>query len=344
MVKKPVEEEDKAIEPGEAEAPTLDIAPPEKDVLTPEDAKFAMEVEKLIRSAEEKRVHYMKQSRNRGFLALNVGLLALIAGGGGFGWYFLMEGNLTRALSCIGLAAAVPFLLTMWAQLPRRRYAKNYKRDFMPQMAELLGRLQFHPERGINAKILPKTGIVPRYTKYVAEDCFMGRYHGVKIILSEARLWRADALVFDGILVYLEAPPGITFPGHTIITADQRAVKSWRSNRWQKFSEVPIAHSDYAAHFQIFATQPDKAASMISADLLKEMLEMSVLFESSPLSASFFAGNRVFLTIPHDADMFEPSHIEYPVTTHAHALRCKHEIEQILSIIDIIELYGKKAA
>lgn len=333
MAREPTEQEIEG-----AEAPLIENTPPApaEEVQTPEDAKFALDVERLIAGAEDRRLHFMKRYRNRNFLALTLGLLAMTAGGCAFGWYFLMEADLARALGSILLAGAVPVLLGIWARGVLKAYAHDYKNNFLPQMAKILGNLQFYPSRGISAKTLAHSGLLPQHQRYIAEDCFMGRYKGVKILFSEAQLFRGKNIVFDGVLVLLEAPDA-AFPGHTIVTSDERAVKSWRTSRWRKFSDMKTS----SPYFQAFSTKPQEAAALVSETLLGELLETSVLFENAPVSAAFFARNRVFLAINHHEDMFEPSNIEMPVATKAHALRCKKEIERILSIVDILELYGK---
>ena len=45
--------------------------------------------------------------------------------------------------------------------------------------------------------------------------------------------------------------------------------------------------------------------------------------------------------IPYKGDMFEASNIHIPVATKQHAMQCKREIEQILEIIDVFDLYQK---
>jgi hypothetical protein len=45
------------------------------------------------------------------------------------------------------------------------------------------------------------------------------------------------------------------------------------------------------------------------------------------------------MMIPNKGDMFEPSSMFVPVSTKQHALNCKKEIERILEIIDVFEIY-----
>ena len=74
-------------------------------------------------------------------------------------------------------------------------------------------------------------------------------------------------------------------------------------------------------------------------ELLKELYEASVVFDEAELSAAFFGGKYVFLMIPYKGDMFEASNMHVPVATKQHAMHCKKEIEQILEIIDVFDLY-----
>ena len=43
--------------------------------------------------------------------------------------------------------------------------------------------------------------------------------------------------------------------------------------------------------------------------------------------------------IPFEGNLFEASGIHVPVATKQHTLECKKEIDQILEIIDVIDLY-----
>ena len=45
------------------------------------------------------------------------------------------------------------------------------------------------------------------------------------------------------------------------------------------------------------------------------------------------------MMIPYESDMFEPSDLFVPVQTKTQAMQCKKEIEQLLEIIDVFDLY-----
>lgn len=308
-----------------------------------DDVRFQHDIEGLIKDSENMRLMFMKKQRSRNFLSVTLTVISILVGAAGFGWFFLMEGNLFLGLACMLAGMILPVLLNYWASLPIKAYSKHYKTDFMPKMANLLGGLQFHPARGISRKIITKTGVIMPHDEYNAEDCFMGIYKNVKVILSEARLYKKQKnkteTVFDGIFALLEIPEKI-IEGHTILTADGELARKAGPTIWQKFKPVPAQTENPAWNkFQIFSTKPEAAELLVGEKFLKELSEAAEVFNNSPLSAVLFAGKFIFIAIPYEEDMFEASNMFVPVTTKKHAMQCKREIEQILEIIDLFELY-----
>lgn len=314
----------------------------EHDLQRRDDVRFQHEIELLIKDAEDTRIGYMKKQRSRSFMTVILGTILMLAGACGFGWFFLMQGNLVFGVVCM-VAGVLPLaFLTYWTGLPVKAYVKNYKTDFMPKMADLLGGLKFFPARGISRKIVSKTGVIPPHEIYEAEDCFMGVYKGVKVMFSEARLYKdkkSKDPVFDGIFVLLETGSNI-IEGHTILTADSALAKRAAPTIWRKFKHIHVetSHPDWN-RFQIFSTKPDVAELLVGEKFLKELSEAAEIFNDAPLSAVLFAKKYIFLAIPYEDDMFEASNMHVPVATKKHAMQCKKEIEQLLEIIDVFDVY-----
>ena len=315
------------------------------------DDSFTSDLASIIARAEDLRISNMKTYRGRGFISTTFSIIAISLGGAGFGWALFFEADIFRALTSMAAAGLVPLFLHFWAEQPLKTYAEQYKSVLMPAMAKAMGGLKFHPTRGISAKIAKASGLIPSFDEYKAEDCFMGKHKGVKLILSEARLRKNNqtAYVFDGIFVMLEIPD-LDFEGHTIITNDHRAIRKWRHTRWAKLQDLHApALKAFATEdddgFYAFSSAPDTARKLITQPLIKEFKEMGELFDKTYISATFFRKKYLFITIPHEKDMFEPSNLYVPITSRQDALRCKREIEQILSIIDVMYVeHGQKSA
>ncbi len=304
-----------------------------------DDAYVQADIEALLKDTEETRLRFMTQRRSRSFIAMTVGIIALLIGAGGFGWFLLVHYDFLSALASISVAIIIPIILNIWALRPIKAYRDSYKSVFMPRIGQAIGGLKFHPSRGISAKVLSKTGLIPSHDSYDAEDCFMGTYKGIRVILSEARLHKKKHLVFDGIFVLLELPSEV-LEGHTIITADQDKAAKWAPTRWSKLQNVAFNTGNPAwDRLQVFSSAPDDARLLVGERLLKELAEASEVFDKSPLSTALFRKKFIFMMIPFEQNMFEACSVNVPVTTSQHALKCKREIERILEIVDVFELY-----
>ena len=313
-----------------------------RDISRSEDKIFNKDIEKLIAESEEMRLKRMRQHRMRSFTSINLSILLFLVGVIGFGWFFLIEAQLMPSVISI-LAPILPaILLNVWAARPLKIYIKEHKSIFMPKLANTLNGLKFHPSRGVNEKIIDKLAVMPSYDNYKAEDCFMGRYKGVKVIFSEARLYHKKAKgrkVFDGVFILLETPKEV-IEGHTIITADMDMVKKYAGSRWSKMTKVNINVSNPEwDKFHIYSTAPQSAELMVGDRLLKELSEAADIFDDADLTAVLLGGKYMFIMIPYAKDMFEASDLFVPVTTKGQAMRCKKEIEQLLEIIDVFDLF-----
>lgn len=308
-----------------------------------DDRRFTKELDSLIKDAEDMRIMRMKQHRTRSFIAMNLTILFVMIGIAAFGWFFLMEAKLFIGIGLFILSIVPSFFLYPWAGLPLKTYKREHKTVFMPKLAKALNGLSFHPTRGVSSKIIGKLAVIPAHDVYKAEDCFMGLYKGVKVIFSEARLYsksQRDEPVFDGIFVLLENPQEGVIEGHTIITANRKMVKAYETTRWKTMGRVHVSVSNPDwDKFDVFSTVPDTAELMVGERLLKELAEAADVFDNAPLTAVMFGGKYIFMMIPYDKDMFEASDLFVPVATQTKALKVKKEIEQLLEIVDVFDLY-----
>lgn len=307
-------------------------------------AAFEAEIDALVKEAEATRLSYMQSMQGRGFLTLFFGLSSLLAGGGAFGWYFLMYGDFLKGLGWLGVSFILPVLLYIWSRQPIKSYLRQHKKTFMPRMAKALGGFNYRAEGGVGAKIINLAGVAPKHDGYESEDCFIGLYKGIKVIFSEARLSQKGSPVFQGVFALIELPQKI-LEGHIILTADKKMAQEWAPTRWKNFqaASVPVSNPSWN-RFAVFSLKPEDVSLLVGEKLLKELSEAADIFQKAPLTCAFFRGKYVFLMIPSDKDMFEASDIRAAVPTRAHALERRKEIEKLLEIVDVFDIYARKDA
>lgn len=313
-----------------------------QELIRLDEQRFTKQMDDLIAEAEEMRLKRMKQHRTLSFMAMNVSIVCLTLGVAAFGWYLLMQINISYAVLSLIVSMIFPIIAHINANAPLKAYKRDHKKKFMPKLAKALNGLEFFPERGVSEKILEKLAVIPPYETYKAEDCFMGMYKGVKIIFSEARLYskkQKNGTVFDGIFVLLENPSDV-IEGHTIITVNKKIVEAYEKTRWKTMTRVHVSPSNPEWDiFDVFSTKPEAAELFVGDRLLKELAEASIIFDKAPLTAVLFGKKYVFLMIPCEKDMFEASNMYVPVATKQYAAQFKREIEQLLEIIDVFDLY-----
>lgn len=312
------------------------------DIQRREDAQFHANVEKLAADAEDIRMTLMRSYRTRELIASGAMIVFVLIGALGFGWYLLYEGWAEMAITSMLVAVFAPMLADFWAEAPLKHYREDYKKRFMPKLAHELGGFKFYPTRGISRKLIQKTGVLPAHETYSAEDCFMGRYKGVKVIFSEARLYegkRKKNPVFDGLFVLLETPEE-SIHGHSILTTDNAMIGHYASKRWKNLSPLPMRHgAGLPVDFKLFSTKQHHGEILDNDRLLKELADTSQIFDLAPVTLVAFGKKYVFFMIPYAHNMFEPSNIHMPIQTKQQAIMCKREVEQVLEIIDVCDAF-----
>src|SRR5262249_23804626 len=127
-----------------------DISPaPAEPIQIVDEARFTGAMDEVVRESEAMRLRYMQRHQNRGFLAMSLGMLLAVGGAAGFGWFFLVQFDLIKGLLCMLPALLIPFIMHSWTEAPVKKYLRDYKRVFMPKMADALGGFKFNPDRGI---------------------------------------------------------------------------------------------------------------------------------------------------------------------------------------------------
>ncbi len=309
-----------------------------------DDAQFQYEIKNLIKKSETIRLTHMQRHQTQKKIGITLSLLAMLAGATSAGWFLLMDIDITKAIASMVITFAIPLAVKGWMRDPIHAYKHDFKNIYMPELADIMGGFDYHPTRGVNESVLSKTGIMPNYTHYHSEDCFRGHYKGCKVLFSEALLTdKKKKNQFKGIFVLLELPTKI-FEGHTILTADRNMAEQYQNNRWRKFTQIPIPVSQKKwDRFVGFTNNPEDAQLILGEKLIKELAEADIAFGDQNMSAVFFRGKYIFLSIPHEKDMFEACDLYLPVSTERHASACKKEIKQLLEIVDIFDLYATQS-
>jgi hypothetical protein len=313
------------------------------DLRQQDDASFMAEVAPALDELEEIRKIKLKSYDWR----LKVGMVA-----GGIltpicGWADWLLLTIQRGSddSAAGLTVAMLGALYWWVTQPKRDYAKAYKVEVMPRIAKLLGNLRYIVDGKILMAEMILSKIVPDHHRYTSEDYFEGVYKGVQVKLSEINFEvrrRSNkrtyyVSVFKGLAILI-AHPRPKFLGHTILRRDSSKVSKWFMEKGSKLEHANLVDPEFEKMFDVFTSDQVEARYLIDPAMIETLKELAAAFESGIVMAAYY-GAKTLILIPSKKNHFEPQGIRIAATDPGSVQNMKHDLEQVLNLIDRLEMY-----
>lgn len=250
----------------------------------------------------------------------------------------MQSGNDDKAA---GITFVVLGLLFGWATQPVRQYTKIYKDDILPKIAALFGNLTYSARKKIPMEEMKPSEIVPSHTGYSSEDCFEGSYRGVSISLAEIKLTqkqgKSTRTVFRGLAILISHPKP-KFLGHTIVCSNQNVAGKWFLEKTTGLDRADLVDPGFEKIYDVYTSDQVEARYLIDPVMIETFKSLRELFGASALMAAYYK-NRSLILVATEKNHFEPPDIQAPATGEEGIMRMKHELEQVLSLIDRLEMH-----
>jgi len=259
-------------------------------------------------------------------------------------WLFLLQrGNEDMAvgLTAVGLGA-----LWGWVTQPKRDYAKAYKSKILPDIAGPFGQFTYNMNGKIPMRAMEPSKIIPKHSTYTSEDMFSGDYNGVGIKFSEIKLEKNrgedSVTVFDGLAVLLTHGTR-KFYGHTILTRDQSKIGEWFKKQTTDLKRANMVDPEFERLFDVYTNDQTEARYLIDPIIIESLKALYQEYDGKKMLAAFY-NDYVLILIESSKNHFEPAAIDVSATNEREVLSMKHEIAQIISIVDRLSLYDPRKA
>ena len=257
-------------------------------------------------------------------------------------WLFLLQrGNDDMAIgvSAIGLA-----LLWGWVTKPKRDYAKAYKTKILPAIAGLFGQFEYDMKGKIPMEAMKPSKIIPGHSSYNSEDLFSGDYRGVGINFSEINLakrkGKRTVTVLNGLAVLLTHGTR-KFYGHTILTKDQNKIGEWLKKQTTDLKRANMVDLEFERLFDVYTNDQTEARYLIDPVIIESLKALYQEYNGDKMLVAFY-DDHVLILIESDKNHFEPAAINISATNEKELLSMKHEIGEIISIVDRLSLYDPR--
>jgi len=250
----------------------------------------------------------------------------------GFFDYLLIMLQRSSDDTAVGLTVVVIGALWFWVTKPKRDYAKAYKSEILPEIAQLFGDFTYDVKGKTSMKAMKPSGIVPGHTQYHAEDHFSGVYKGVSIEVSEINLKRksgkSTVTVFKGLSILLTSGTR-PFHGHTIITKDKSSIGAWAKSKISGLKRANLVDLEFERLFDVFTTDQTEARYLIDPVIMENLKTLQSEYHGDTLMASFY-DDHVLILIASKHNHFEPAKIDI---RHAGGI-CKNSLYRRPAIAD----------
>ncbi|MGH1374810.1 MAG: DUF3137 domain-containing protein [Alphaproteobacteria bacterium] len=244
-----------------------------------------------------------------------------------------------------GLTLAVLGGLYAWVTHPKRQYAKAYKREILPKLAQLFGDFRYEMNGRISMLAMEASKILPAHDKYEAEDYFVGTYKGVDIEFSEVDFKQRRrsknrtryVSVFKGLAIMLDMNTK-RFYGHTMLDKDRGKVSEWFKQRSSKLKRANLVDPEFEKVFDVYTNDQVEARYLIDPVMMERLRGLQEEYDGENMTAAFY-DSQMLILIQSPYNYFEPADITIPATDPRSILSMKKEIGEILGLIDRLNLY-----
>lgn len=259
----------------------------------------------------------------------------------------------TKVLIIAGIFAMVGILA--WMDRPVRKYESLYKELALPQIASLFGDFIYNPKSGINLDELYPSQILPDHDKAEFEDHFQGVYGGVNIEFCELFLQKEHRTqdekgrtkvshfpVFRGVAILIDLNHK-KFLGHTILLRNSGKIGQWLNEKMHDLKRAKMADVEFEKIYDVYTNDQVEARWLIDPVIIERLTTLYAECKASQLMAAFFDSKMLVLVANH-LQRFEPPGLSTPATDPKALLGLKHEVGDIVTIIDKLKLYDPAKA
>lgn len=248
-----------------------------------------------------------------------------------------------------GLTVAMWGGIYAWAIIPKKQYAKAYKKEVLPDIAKLFGDFTYKADGKIAEGKMTPSKILPRYDRYKSEDYFKGTYKGTSVIFSETRFQQKRRSknsayyvdVFKGLVVLIGLPEN-KFSGHTIIMKNKSSLTEWFKEKGTGLKRANLVDPEFEKMYDVYTNDQVEARYLIDPVMIERLKALSDIYDSDDISAACYDGTMLVL-LPSKTNFFEPADIKVKATDPQSVVSMRREIGQILRLVDHLELYDANA-
>ena len=318
-----------------------------KDIeLTDEEKEFFSRQDKAIEYLERIRVEKYSEHKRRRSRAL-LFLLAFFSIPILFYFFIYPDLNdytevliIILAIWCSSLVFWID-KLHRWIVEPAFKYIQEYKIKLVSQISSEDVSFNYIHNRSTEKHDLLRSRLMPSYGRCYIDDCFEATYRGQKISIYELLITtfislRNEEPEFRGIGIFVDLA-GKKLCGETVLLPKQASL-FYRDQDFWGLSRAKLVDTEFENMFTVFTSDQVEARYLFDPMIIESFKNLYHHLGRKGFFVSF-KEDVVSILVPSSHDHFEPPAMDLSLKDDRTIFFIKKEIEDVLSIIDILSLY-----
>ncbi len=244
--------------------------------------------------------------------------------------------NLSGRSSGDALGLCCGGAVALWAYI-KKSFERKVKGKVMPILMRAIPNFYWQKtspmsfEDIANAKIIPEENSCSKSF----DDCFIGKYKGVEILISECtyeiRRSKSTTTVFNGVVIRLKMNK--KFEGMTVIRPKHVPVTSCTDLKKSGMTEVKLEDPEFMKEYTVYSTDQIEARYLLTTSFMERFKNITLAFFSQGSFCSFYE-DYVYIAPYTTGDLFEIGSLVRSITN---TTQFELLLEEFLSIIQLVE-------
>lgn len=232
----------------------------------------------------------------------------------------------------------------------RKRMNSQLKTALVAPVCEFFGLTFNERPAGIDIRRYVNAGLLPSsYDKSFTEDQISGLYQGVHINLCELTLERTDRdsdgkssteTIFQGLILSYSFAKN--FSGETRVVPNTaglfgRVARAGYRPR-QGGERVHLEDPVFEEHFNVYSTDQVEARYLLTPRFMERLMDLAAHFDENSRISVAFTDNDLLVCLRSAKDRFEGGSLFQSVGGRERAKGLLKELEEILSVVDVLDL------
>ena len=226
----------------------------------------------------------------------------------------------------------------------QKTFENKIKKNVMPTLMNAVPGFYWQETPPVTKKNIEDCLIIPQTELFSGfDDCFVGKYRGVDVAISECsyRSHSGDhpTIILVGVVIRIKMNKH--FDGVTVVRPRNPGYRDkYNDLKKHKMEEVKLEDSEFEKQYIVYSTDQIESRYLLTTSFIERFKNIKMAFESEFAYCSFY-GDSVYIAPHSGKDLFALGSLIRPVANTKQFETLFNEFASILALVDYFKLDKK---